>query len=257
MKRLICWFSCGAASAVATKLALKEWDGETVVCYQDTGSEHPDNKRFLSECQEWFGQEIIQMKSTKYNDIWDVFEKTRWLAGIGGARCTAELKRKLAEEFINHGKDREVLGYTLEEKHRVKRFIENNPERDMWPILIEKELTKEDCLGILHEMKIEIPAMYKLGYQNNNCIGCVKGGTGYWNKIRKDFPDVFNRMAKVERELNAAINKRHEGEERIRIFLDELDPEAGNALSEPSIQCGLFCLEQTEELKQLEECEES
>ena len=35
------------------------------------------------------------------------------------------------------------------------------------------------------------PLMYDLGYPNNNCIGCVKGGMGYWNHIRKDFPEVF------------------------------------------------------------------
>ncbi len=37
--------------------------------------------------------------------------------------------------------------------------------------------------------------MYDLGYPNNNCIGCVKGGMGYWNKIRKDFPEVFQKRA--------------------------------------------------------------
>ena len=40
--------------------------------------------------------------------------------------------------------------------------------------------------------------MYKLGYNNNNCIGCVKGGQAYWNKIRIDFPETFNKMAKLE-----------------------------------------------------------
>lgn len=35
--------------------------------------------------------------------------------------------------------------------------------------------------------------MYDLGYANNNCIGCVKGGIGYWNKIRIDFPEESDR----------------------------------------------------------------
>jgi 3'-phosphoadenosine 5'-phosphosulfate sulfotransferase (PAPS reductase)/FAD synthetase len=43
--RSICWFSCGAASAVATKLALQERDNCEIV-YQDTGAEfsHPRNE---------------------------------------------------------------------------------------------------------------------------------------------------------------------------------------------------------------------
>ena len=32
-----------------------------------------------------------------------------------------------------------------------------------------------------------------MGYNNNNCIGCIKGGMGYWNKIRVDFPEVFEK----------------------------------------------------------------
>ena len=82
--------------------------------------------------------------------------------------------------------------------------------------------------------------MYLMGYRNNNCIGCVKGQSGYWNKIRKDFPDVFDRMAKKERELNAAINKKYVKGKRIRVFLDELDPNAGR-YEEEKISCGLFC----------------
>ncbi len=54
--RTVCWFSCGAASAVATKIALKEATGEVVIAYTEVKEEHPDNKRFLAECEEWFGQ---------------------------------------------------------------------------------------------------------------------------------------------------------------------------------------------------------
>ena len=73
-----------------------------------------------------------------------------------------------------------------------------------------------------------------MGYKNANCTGCVKAeNLGYWAAIREDFPNIFNRYAKLERELGAidpttgkprgaAINKRYEGETRIRVFLDEL-----------------------------------
>jgi hypothetical protein len=95
----------------------------------------------------------------------------------------------------------------------------------------------------LYEAGIEIPAMYKLGYTNNNCIGCVKGQQGYWNKIRIDFPEVFERMAKLERELNVAINKTYAGDgKRKRVFLDELDPQAGRYTMEPNIECGVLCM---------------
>ena len=43
-KKYISWFSCGAPSAVAAKLAIDEFGSENVrVIYQQTNSEHPDN----------------------------------------------------------------------------------------------------------------------------------------------------------------------------------------------------------------------
>lgn len=239
-KRTICWFSCGAASAIATKIALNTYNN-CVIVYQDTGSEHPDNKRFLKDCEEYFGQEIEIIKSKKYKDIWEVFKKTRWLVGVNGARCTSELKRKVAEDYLNHYEDREILGYTIEETTRTERFRNNNPERFIECPLIDRGYSKEDCFLALAKADIVLPKMYQLGFSNNNCIGCVKGQQGYWNHIRKHFPDVFERMSKVERKLDAAINKTYVNGKRIRTFLDELPEDAGNISKEPSIGCGLFC----------------
>lgn len=235
--RTLVWFSAGAASAVAAKLAIAETGGENlVIAYTDPGSEHPDNKRFIDECEEWFGFPVQRLKSEKYKDTWDVWERERYLVGPTGARCTGELKKKVRFRF-ERPDDRQVFGYTSEEKNRAERFREQNPGVFLWTPLIERELNKSDCLAIIDRAGIELPVMYKLGYLNNNCIGCPKGGIGYWNKIRRDFPEVFDRMAKVERSLNASVLKDRNG----RIFLDELDPERGNHQEEPDFECSLAC----------------
>ena len=94
-------------------------------------------------------------------------------------------------------------------------------------------MTKPECLHYLEAQGIKRPVMYELGYGNNNCIGCVKGGMGYWNKIRQDFPETFDRMAKAEREVgNSCI--RH-------TFLDKLDPAAGRQQKIVMPDCGNFC----------------
>ena len=92
--RTVVWVSAGAASAVAAKLALAQ--GPAVLAYTDPGSEHPDNARFLDDLEGWYGQEIVRLHSEQYKDTWDVWEKTRFLVGAAGARCTAELKTKAA-----------------------------------------------------------------------------------------------------------------------------------------------------------------
>ena len=228
--RTIVWFSAGAASAVAAKLTLAE--GPAVIAYTNPGSEHPDNERFIADCETWFGQEVVRLRSARYRDTWQVYEERRYLNGPAGALCTSELKKRVRFKF-QRPDDRQVFGYTIEEEKRAARFREQNPGVDLWCPLIEARLSHADCLGMIQHAGIELPVLYRLGYGHNNCIPCVKGGMGYWNKIRQDFPAEFERMAQLEREIGAScING---------IFLDELDPGRGNFATEPKIECSLLC----------------
>ena len=258
--RTVVWFSAGAASAVAAKLTLADTP-DAVIAYTDPGSEHPDNARFIDDCERWFGAPVLRLRSPKYVDTWQVWEERRFLVGPAGALCTAELKKKV-RYALERPDDVQVFGYTAEEQHRADRFQEQNPGVDLRTPLIERGLTKDDCLGIIASSGIEMPAMYLLGYRNNNCIGCPKGGIGYWNKIRVDFPDVFARMARLERELDATVLRTEvrarrakgrpaptgRGRKSIPLFLDELDPTRGNHLKEPSFECSLVCTATAEEL---------
>jgi len=239
-KRVVCWFSAGVTSAVAAHLAKKR--GQITMAYCDTGAEHPDNLRFIADCESWLDQKIIILRSKKYASVWDVFEKTRYLNGVKGARCTTEMKKLVRRNFEDLDNDLQVFGFDALEKKRAEKFVLNNPEVTAWFPLIEENLTKQDCIDTILRAGIKLPAMYELGYKNNNCIGCVKGQAGYWNKIRVDFPDVFDRMAKQEREVNAAICKSYAGDgKRKRVFLDELPPDMGRYESEIEIKCGLIC----------------
>lgn len=232
--RTVVWFSAGAASAVAAKLVLAEGDAELV--YTDPGSEHADNQRFIRDCERWFDHEVIQLKSEKYRDTWQVWEERRFLNSPAGALCTVELKKKLRHAF-QRPDDRQVFGYTADEQARADRFRELNAEVDLWTPLIDRGLSHSDCLALVERAGIELPAMYLLGYGHANCVGCVKGGMGYWNKIRIDFPDTFLRMSLLERKIGATVI-RADGE---RVYLDRLDPDRGNFNGEPHIECSLLC----------------
>lgn len=52
---IIAWFSCGATSAVACKIALSLYD-DVHIYYIETGFGHPDNTRFLADCEKWYNQ---------------------------------------------------------------------------------------------------------------------------------------------------------------------------------------------------------
>lgn len=94
---------------------------------------------------------------------------------------------------------------------------------------------------------IELPAMYKLGYNNSNCIGCVKGGMGYWNRIRIDFPEVFERMSKIEQKVGHSCIK--------GTFLKDLDPSKGRHKLPVLPECGAVCPVELDGLKELDDPE--
>jgi hypothetical protein len=209
------WFSCGAASAVAVKLT----DAWPVYCA--TGAEHPDNARFMDDCRKWFGRsQITVLKSDEYADTWDVWEKTRWLAGINGARCTTELKviPRLAYQGPH---DIHVFGYTADapDAARAARLRENYPEMTIETPLIDRGITKAACLDMVQRVGIKLPPMYAMGFHNNNCIPCVKATSpAYWALVRKQFPAEFDRMAKLSRELDVRLCRMDDE----RRFIDEI-----------------------------------
>lgn len=239
MTRIVPWFSCGNPSAVAAKLTLTKYAASqhVDVVHIDTGSEHPDNERFLRDCEKWFGVPIRTLRSPEFEDTWAVWEKRRFLAGPKGAPCTTELKKAVRWAY-ERPDDIHVFGYTADKADaaRFDRLKQENPDLRVAAPLILLGLTKADCHVMVQAAGIELPVMYRLGYRNNNCIGCVKGGAGYWNKIRHDFPEVFDRMARLERELGAKLIKLSEG----RVSLDELRPDVGR-YEEEDISCSHVC----------------
>jgi len=219
-------------------MAVQEFGERCAVVYCDTGGEHASNAKFLLDVEDWLGVPIKVLRNTEgYTDHFDVYRKTKYLVGVRGARCTIELKKKLRYEF-QLPDDIHVFGYTSEEAHRAAFFDQNNPELYTDWILIRNNVSKDDCLGVLWQERIQIPRLYELGYNHNNCIGCVKGGKGYWNQVRKDFPAVFTEMAEIEREIGHSIFRNDDGS---RAWLDEMAPNAGNFKKEPPISCGLGC----------------
>lgn len=236
--RILVHFSCGAASAVATKVTVERYgktdDVEVINC-DLSRDEHPDNARFLADVERWIGRPIKRLAHSKYKSVDDVFLGVRYIVGPKGAACTRVLKREIGDAY-SRPDDRHVLGYTADERERIAGFVSRNPEKQCLWVLAAGGITKEDCYHVLSAHGIELPAMYRLGYDHNNCIGCVKGGKGYWNKIRRDFPEVFARRAAVQREVGSGF--RSGGE---MFYLDELGPNEGNDVKEPPIECGVFC----------------
>jgi hypothetical protein len=235
-KRRLVWFSCGAASAVAAKLAVDAYGAGCEVVYCDTmATEHPDNARFFADVERWLGRAITVIRSDRYATVDEVFERVRYMSGVKGARCTVEMK-KLPREAFQQTDDIHVFGYTSDEGKRADWFERQNPSLFTEWILIDQGVSKSDCLAQIQSAGIALPAMYGLGFDHNNCLGCVKATSpGYWNRTRRLFPEVFDRRARQSRLLGVRL-ARVNGE---RVFLDMLPPEA--TAPDDAIDCGPVC----------------
>lgn len=184
---LVSWFSAGCSSFLAAYLVREELDR---VVYIDIADQHPDSMRFVADAERLLGKDIEVIRSDEYSGVDDVIERRRYLNGPAGAACTTELKKKVRKrwEDANAAADTcYVWGYDADEEHRARRIEYNSEFSNRFP-LIERHLTKPEVHGMVEALGLRRPEMYEMGYPNNNCIGCVKGGMGYWNRIRKDFP---------------------------------------------------------------------
>jgi hypothetical protein len=181
---------------------------------------------------------IAVFRSADYSSPLDVWTRRRFIRGPRGAICTSELKRMVLRDEWTLEHDH-VFGFDVTEAARLARIQDNERPFRIRSLLIERGLTKENCFQILQDRGVRLPEMYRLGYANANCIGCPKGGKGYWNKIRRDFPDHFAAVAALQRELGPG-SAFWENPDGSRLMLDDLPPSAGDHVA-PSMQCDMFC----------------
>jgi len=230
-KLKVAWFSAGVSSFVASYLT-KDVDK---IIYIHIDDQHEDSLRFLKDCEKLLGREIEILQSP-YKTVDDVVKKFKYINGVGGATCTNVLKKRVRKEWEQQFKGYDITyvwGFDLDERHRAERLLDSMPEFTHEFPLIDAQLKKQDVHAISSKLGLKRPLMYELGYRNNNCIGCVKGGMGYWNKIRIDFPELFESRAKLERLIGAScING---------TYVDELEPTRGRFEDEIQEDCNIIC----------------
>lgn len=169
---IISWMSGGVTSAVACKIAQNLYENVQPY-FIETGGHHPDMPRFIKDCEKWYGTKVKVLQDKRFTDHMDLCEKLKVVNFISGAECSRTLKKRVRQKFQKTTEfDGQIFGFEFEKKqiNRAVRFEEQNPEtKPLFP-LIEKQLNKANCMEILIREGIELPAMYGLGYSNNNCL---------------------------------------------------------------------------------------
>ncbi len=180
-------FSGGAASYVAAKRVIERYGKENVtLLFADTRTEDETLYEFVAQAEKALGLKVtIPVPQARYvdvKDIWDVFFGERMIAHNGIGVCTKNLKQIPCDNWIkrNFPNPDDVtiwVGIDMWEQHRLigsdkKQGLAKKklPYVYKSPLFEKPYLVKKDMLNICLADGLDIPELYTLGFEHNNCF---------------------------------------------------------------------------------------
>jgi hypothetical protein len=248
VSRIVCHFSCGAASAVATKLAIAKYGHDNLMVLNAfVKEEDDDNRRFLGDCEEWFAHPVTVVRDEKYGaSAREVWRQRGYIKnGLVGASCSYYLKREVIEAACLPD-DRHVLGFVIDE-HNQERIVKGLRVGWLLPC-IDANLTHADTRAIIERAGLRLPRRYAQGYGNANCVGCCKGGESYWRKTRRDSPADFIEVAQIEAAIGPTAYLFRDRKTGVRWPLTQLSDDGPISQVEPP-ECSFFCAMAEEDMQ--------
>ena len=240
--RHLLWID-GANSAVMGHFVLQV-NPDAIPVHCDLGdSVHEDSRRFIDDLEGWYGKPIVRIKSEKYANVDEVFDRRKYLAGVNGAPCTGEMKFVPRMNF-QLPSDVHYWGYAADKRDtkRFKLMVEEYPLLNQAGPLIDIGMKKRETHTFLAEHGIRRPYVYEIGMPNGNCLCCVKASSpNYWAHQRKHFPLVFARRAAQCRKWGAKLTRI----KNVRIFIDEIPADWPTTIKDNFGGCGFHCATDT------------
>lgn len=210
---IIVGFSGGVTSAYCAAWALEEFDrDEVVLLFHDTKEEDEDTYRFNREMSKYLGKPITERSDGR--SVTEVFRDEGAIANNRMAFCSRILKVEQFERYIKEIRVEgiteiiNVLGYTAMEPERQQRAY-GRAVRDGYVVrfpLVEQGITKQACADWCLAVGVRPSSMYEWS-DHANCVGCVRGGKGYWLAVEKNRPEVFAQRVALEAEFGHTILK--------------------------------------------------
>ena len=143
--------------------------------------------------------------------------------------CTSELKTRPCEKFMSdYCKKNEItkaisaLGIRREESPaRAKKgeFEAKKKTLTIWNPIID--YTIEDVKKEISNAGQKLHWVYSKGYSRLSCVMCVFGRVDEHKQMAKDRPEIFKKMANLERELGKSIRLKQKNKVKYNKYLDE------------------------------------
>lgn len=225
-------FSGGVGSwAAAKRVAERHGADDLTLLFTDTLIEDEDTYRFLREAAANVGGTLVEIADGR--TPWEVFRDARFLGNTRVARCSHDLKQKVADRWLTKNCDPAAtvcyVGIDWTEEHRFsgspgwdEATPEERREQKMKPglrrIMAEKGwryeaplceppyLAKEQVHEMADREGLEKQRLYRLGMPHANCGGgCVKMGQGGFARLYMQWPERFAEWERNEEALRAEL----------------------------------------------------
>ena len=206
-RHIVC-LSGGVASAVVAKWVKENIKEEIVYYFNDVKWEHPDLYRFNRDLEKELDIKIFVDSDGRNPE--QVFYDQKMLGSNRTPLCSKVLKAERLQTFVKAG-DTLYFGIDESEIHRAARITpiyERFGCKCVFP-MIDNNISKEQAFQTIKDLGIELPQMYKDGFEHNNCYGgCVRAGQKQWKLLLRLYPDVYAERERVEKEFSDWNNKR-------------------------------------------------
>lgn len=207
-------FSGGLASFEVGRRAIKRYGRENArFWFFDTKIEDETLYSFIKSCASFLDVEIEIY--TDGRNPWEVFKDERFIGNSRVPLCNRVLKREYLERTLKQEyPDKNcvlLLGYQYFEQARMEktknRWNENGYEVSF--LLDEPPfLNHADLVEIAKSNNLQIPQLYDLGFNHNNCGGaCVQAGIGQWARLLELFPERYLWHEEQEENIRKYLNK--------------------------------------------------
>lgn len=176
--------------------------------FNDVKWEDEDLYRFNRDVQDFLDSDIYIDADGR--DPEQVFYDNKMLGSNITPICSKVLKAEMLQKFVNPG-DNIYMGMGENELYRAARvtpIYEKLGVKTHFP-LIDMHCSKKESFDVVRKTKIEIPKLYKMGFDHNNCGGgCVRAGKASWKNCLEKCPEVYAERERVEIEFSEATNER-------------------------------------------------
>lgn len=217
--RHVVMFSGGLGSWVTAKrVAERHGTDDLWLVFADVKGTNPsphagedeDTYRFIAEASANVGGALVTLNEGR--DIWQVFHDNRFLGNTRLANCSKFLKQQPCREWLDANCDPAdttvYVGIDWTETHRLPAIVRNYlPYRAEAPLTEAPYLERADMQAMCAEAGIEIPRLYRAGFQHNNCGGfCVRAGQAQFELLLREHPDRYAYHEAKEQELRAHLD---------------------------------------------------